>query len=111
MQPVTTGGNRRRSRPTSGAAKVVMMPAPITAPHTPANPTPGVRPIAITGPTLLNATPCRIGRRTPSFQTPTVCRIVEMPEQNSAVLISTVVSAGDIFNADATISGTAIAPI
>ena len=34
-----------------------------------------------------------------------------MPEQNSAVLISTVVSAGDIFNADATISGTAIAPI
>jgi hypothetical protein len=67
--------------------------------------------MAITGPTLLNATPCKIGKRTPNFQNPTVCRIVEMPEQKSAVLISTVVSAGDILSADATISGTAIAPM
>ena len=111
MQPVTTGGKNRRKRPTSGAANIVKTPAPITAPHTPAKPTPGLMPIAITGPTLLNATPCRIGRRTPNFQTPTVCRIVEMPEQNSAVLMSTVVSAGDIFSADATINGTAMAPM
>ena len=30
--PVTTGGNSRSSRPTSGAATMAKMPDPITAP-------------------------------------------------------------------------------
>ncbi|MNL26841.1 hypothetical protein D3C87_1483940 [compost metagenome] len=111
MQPVTTGGKKRRKRPTNGAASMVKIPAPITAPQTPAKPTSGLLPMAMTGPTLLKATPWRIGRRTPNFQKPTVCRIVAMPEQNSVVLISTTVSAWDIFKALATINGTAMAPM
>ncbi|MNC51062.1 hypothetical protein D3C75_1003390 [compost metagenome] len=93
MQPVTTGGKNRRNRPTNGAINMVKIPAPITAPQTPAKPTSGLVPMAITGPTLLNATPWRIGRRTPNFQKPTVCSRVAMPEQNNVVLISTTVSA------------------
>src|SRR5476649_1779946 len=98
MQPVTTGGKKRRSRPIRGAANSVNKPAPITAPHTPAKPTFGFEPMAITGPTLLNATPCRIGKRTPNFQNPMVCSSVEIPEQKSAVLIRIVVSADDILS-------------
>ncbi|MNN29798.1 hypothetical protein D3C81_1434150 [compost metagenome] len=111
MQPVTTGGKNRRKRPTNGAISMVKIPAPITAPQTPAKPTSGLLPMAITGPTLLNATPWRIGKRTPNFQKPTVCSRVAMPEQNSVVLISTTVSAWDIFKALATINGTAMAPM
>ncbi|MNW05386.1 hypothetical protein D3C71_2016240 [compost metagenome] len=66
--------------------------------------------MAMTGPTEPNATPCISGSRTPNFQTPTVCSSVAMPEVNSAVLISSVVWAGVILSAPATIMGTAMAP-
>src|ERR1700712_3151268 len=111
MQPVTTGGKNRRNRPTNGAINIVKIHAPITAPQTPANPTCGLVPMAMTGPTLLKATPCKIGKRTPNFQKPTVCSSVAIPEQNSVVLINTTVSAWDIFKALATINGTAMAPM
>ncbi len=110
MQPVTTGGKNCRNRPITGASNSVITPAPMMAPHTPWKPSDGSVPIAITGPTELNATPCMIGSRTPNFQKPTVCSSVAMPEVNSAVLISSVVCAAVIFNAAATIIGTVIAP-
>ena len=68
MEPVTTGGKKRSIRLITGARKIEITPAPITAPNSARAPSaPGAAPaMATMGPTAAKVTPIITGILTPS---------------------------------------------
>ena len=111
--PVTTGGKKRSIRLITGARKIEITPAPITAPNSARAPSaPGAAPaMATMGPTAAKVTPIITGILTPSQgPAPSDWMIEAMPQTNRSAEIRKATSSGGSCSARPTISGTAIAP-
>jgi len=113
IEPVTTGGKKRRSFDIRGASSMAITPAAMIAPKMARAPSGPPLALAITciGWTAAKVTPIITGSRTPNhWVAPRLWIRVTMPQVKRSAEIRKATSAGSSFSARPMISGTAMAP-